>query len=158
MFNSFEFRNKALNNIRLHELNVRSGLKHRKDLKAFLITIFKKEKTPLNLVEFIFCDDKYIRNLNKTFLHHDYNTDTITFILSNKNEPISAEGYISIESVKSNSIIFQNSYETELMRVIIHTCLHMNGYSDKKPTEAKKMNDAQEKYLRKWLFHVKHKS
>jgi len=150
LFNSFEFRNKALSIIKFHEHYVKSGLRNRKQLKEFLISVFKQEHVFIRSIRIIFCNDVYLRYINKQFLKHDYNTDTVTFILSDQHQPIDAEAYISIDSTKANSRKFNVTHRDELMRVIIHSCLHMAGYTDKVQNEASIMQQKQEHYLLQW--------
>ena len=54
---------------------------------------------------------------------------------------------ISIERVKENSIIFENSFCKELYRVMIHGILHLIGYDDKSEKEKKKMKEKENYYL-----------
>ena len=78
-------------------------------------------------IDIIFCTDPYLRSINKKFLNHNYNTDTITFIYSELAQPLVGEGYISIDSIKKNAVSFKINYDEELVRVIIHSCLHLCG-------------------------------
>lgn len=149
-FYIFEFRNKPLNKIYFHELNIKSFLLHRGDLKIFLLTIFKKERTQVKRVDIIFCTDEDLLSLNKDFLNHNYYTDTLSFLLSIHGNPITGEIYISIDRIKSNATDLKISYQNELLRVIIHSCLHLCGYSDNPKNTSGKMEKPQEKYLKIW--------
>ena len=105
----------------------------------------------LDRVDFVFCPDKYLRNLNRTFLNHNYNTDTITFILSESTEPLIGEAYISVDRVKANAKSLKEDYQNEIIRVIIHSSLHLCGFDDKTKKEYLEMTRLQEKYLHEWL-------
>ena len=85
-------------------------------------------------LNYIFCNDDRILEVNRQFLGHDYYTDIITFDYS---EPgvVSGDMYISLETVKTNSSKFGTSYDEELMRVMIHGVLHLCGIDDKGPGE-----------------------
>lgn len=87
--------------------------------------------------------------LNKKFLDHQYYTDTLSFTL--QKTPLVAEIYISIDRVRENSTQMNISYQTELLRVIIHSCLHLCGYKDSSPTLKYRMTKLQEKYLNQLL-------
>lgn len=150
-FNIFEFRNKALDKVYFHDYNIKSPLRNKRLLKKFLIKLFKDQKIQIQKVDIIFCTDRYLRSINKKFLNHNYNTDTITFNLSDFQKSILGEVYISIDRVKENSIFFNVPYQEELVRVIIHSCLHLCGYMDKSRSQLLKMNHIQEKYLKKWV-------
>ncbi len=85
-------------------------------------------------ISYIFCDDEKILEVNRQYLQHDYYTDIITFDETEGNR-ISGDLFISLDTVKSNSEQFGQSYETELHRVIIHGVLHLCGINDKGPGE-----------------------
>ena len=150
-FDIFEFRNNTLSHLFFHEQDIKSGLRHRRALKEFLSKLFKKENTPVNSVNIVFCTDPFIKRMNKRFLHHNYFTDTLSFLLSPKGAPVTGEIYISIDTVRTNAIKFGVSYSQELYRVIIHSCLHLCGYEDKPTSNATQMIKRQESYLKQWL-------
>lgn len=81
-------------------------------------------------IAFIFCDDKKILEMNKEYLQHDYFTDIITFDYS-EGSVISGDIFISIDTVKSNALEFNVSFDEEIHRIIIHGVLHLCGQDDK---------------------------
>lgn len=117
----------------------------------FLKTLFQTEKKVLNWVNIIFCSDEYLLRLNQVYLDHDYYTDTISFILSEAGEGVAGEAYLSIDRIKSNAHERGISLDNEVLRVIIHSCLHLCGYLDQSKKRKKKMDDLQENYLNKWF-------
>jgi probable rRNA maturation factor len=122
-------------------------------LKAFIGTIFSKEKRKLASITYIFCSDDYLLQINRDFLNHDYYTDIITFGLSDPGYPIEAEVYISLDRVRENAAVHSVSYKEEALRVIFHGALHLCGYADKKKSEITVMRQKEEQYLR--LFEKK---
>jgi len=100
-------------------------------------------------LNYIFCNDDRILEVNKEFLGHDYYTDIITFDYS---EPgvVSGDMYISLDTVQSNSRKFRTSYDRELMRVIIHGVLHLCGINDKGRGERAVMEAAENRALDMW--------
>jgi len=123
-------------------------LSNRNDLRAFLHFLTKKEKTKIESIDIIFCDDEYLHTLNVQHLNHDTLTDIITFDLTqNKFQPKIAELYISVPRVKENAKIFKTTIKKELHRVIFHGTLHLCGYKDKKPNEVKLMREKEDVYL-----------
>lgn len=124
-----------------------SALTNRRALKRFLSGIFRKEKTALSAVTYIFCSDDELLKINRQFLKHDYFTDIITFNLAEKKEPVQGEIYISIDRVKDNAKKENTTIKEELHRVIFHGILHLCGYRDKTMDELKKMRKAENKYL-----------
>lgn len=122
--------------------------KDRNKLKSFLVQLLKKEGFVLKHLNIIFCTDQTLLEMNRTFLKHDFFTDIITFPLSEKNKPIEAELYISIERIKENASINNQTFSQELHRVIFHGCLHLSGYNDKSSQQIKKIRERESHYLR----------
>ena len=125
------------------------SLQSRSELKAFIETLFKKEKKKLESINYIFCSDKRLLEINQQFLHHDYYTDIITFDLS-ETDATQAEIYISIGRVKDNAKTEGVSFKSELHRVIFHGALHLCGYKDKSKGETLKMREREGFYMNKY--------
>ena len=87
-------------------------------------------------LNYIFCDDAYLLKLNVEFLEHDTLTDIISFDYT-MGKLIGGDIFISIERVKDNAELYNQPFERELARVMIHGVLHYMGYKDK--TEAEKL-------------------
>lgn len=120
---------------------------NKQSVKDFLELIFKKEKIALKQITYIFCSDEFLLKMNYDFLQHDYYTDIITFGLSQKNKPVEAEIYISIDRVKDNAKQLELLYKTEMLRVLFHGALHLCGYKDKTKSEILTMRAKEERYL-----------
>jgi probable rRNA maturation factor len=123
------------------------SLENRGELKRFIAILFKKEEQKLAELQYIFCSDDRLLEINRQFLQHDFYTDIITFPLSEPGHPINGEIYISVDRVKENAAEFGSSIKKELHRVIFHGALHLCGYKDKTPKEEKQMRLLEEKYL-----------
>jgi probable rRNA maturation factor len=132
-------------------------LRDRAGIKATLVALFKKEGKKLAELQYIFVSDGRLLEINRKFLQHDFYTDIITFPLSEPRDPIIGEIYISVDRVRENARVFGTTIKTELLRVIFHGALHLCGYSDKTPSEERKMRQLEEKYLNIHRFHVKQK-
>lgn len=115
-------------------------------IKETVAEIFSNEGKELQLLNYIFCSDHYLLEINKAFLHHDFFTDVISFDLS-EGETIIGEVYISMDRVKENAILHSATFETELIRVIFHAALHLCGYKDKKKSEITIMREKEDYYL-----------
>lgn len=134
------------------KINFRSGdrafsFPNKTFIKAFIEKLIKKEGSVLSEINYIFCSDEFLLNMNRDFLQHDYYTDIITFGLSEKNQPIEAEIYISIDRVKDNAKSLENNYQQEMLRVIFHGALHLCGYKDKTKSEISTMRAKEDQYL-----------
>jgi probable rRNA maturation factor len=103
-------------------------------------------------INYIFCDDDYLVEINQQYLNHDTLTDIISFDYSLGNE-IHGDIYISIERVRENAEEFKVSFEEELKRVMIHGVLHYCGYKDKSESDETLMRSKEDEKIK--LFHVK---
>ena len=99
-------------------------------LKRWLNTILRQYDKNAGEINFIFCSDNYLLEINNKFLMHDYFTDIITFDYC-EGLKVSGDFYISLDRVKDNSELFGYSFLDELLRVIVHGLLHLLGYKDK---------------------------
>ena len=98
-------------------------------------------------ITFIFSNDDKLRKLKKEYFGEDVFTDTISFNLEEKSDPIEGEVYISLERVSENALTFKQDFITECKRVIIHGCLHLLGYNDQSLKDKTKMVQLEETYL-----------
>jgi probable rRNA maturation factor len=127
-------------------------LKNKTRLKAFIANVFDKEDKRLKKLDYVFCSDDYLLQINKDFLQHDYYTDIITFPLSDKHQPIVGEVYVSLDRIRDNAKQHGCSVLEETLRVLFHGALHLCGYGDKSAKEAKIMRSKEDFYIS--LFHV----
>lgn len=134
------------NHIRFHFL-LTCILLNRGGLKKFILSLFNKEKKTIGELNIIFCNDEYLLSLNRQFLNHNYYTDILSFPLSEVNQPLIAEIYISIDRVRENAKAAHSSFKEELHRVIFHGVLHFCGYKDKSSRDIKTMRLMEDKYL-----------
>ncbi|MEI6264309.1 MAG: rRNA maturation RNase YbeY [Sphingobacteriia bacterium] len=142
------------------KINFRSGdqtfsFPNKTPLKAFIEKLIKKEGCLLSNIDYVFCSDEFLLKMNRDFLQHDYYTDIITFGLSEKNQPIEAEVYISIDRVKDNAKTLENNYQQEMLRVIFHGVLHLCGFKDKTKSEISTMRAKEDQYLQLFAKSLK---
>jgi rRNA maturation RNase YbeY len=97
-------------------------------------------------IDYIFCSDAFLLEVNQTHLGHDDFTDIITFPL-NEN-PIIAEIYISTERVKENAARLGIPFQDELHRVMIHGILHLCGYDDHEEGDIRLIRQKEDLYLK----------
>ena len=98
-------------------------------------------------INIIFCSDNYILDVNMKYLQHDYFTDIITFDYC-EGKVLSGDLFISVDSVRENSIEFGTDFEEELHRVIVHGVLHLIGYDDHTEEDKKLMRQKENYYLK----------
>jgi probable rRNA maturation factor len=104
-------------------------------------------------INYIFCDDDYILEINKQYLDHDYYTDIISFDYSVGNE-LHGDIFVSIDRVRENAVDFNVTFDEELKRVIIHGILHYVGYKDKTEEDEVLMRQKEDEKIK--MFHVEH--
>jgi len=104
-------------------------------INKWVKAVVKSHTGKLGDINFIFCSDTYILEVNNQFLKHDYFTDIITFDYTSGSR-ISGDLIISVDTVLSNSKLFEVAYSHELNRVMIHGILHLLGFKDKTDEEA----------------------
>ena len=97
-------------------------------------------------VNYIFCNDERILEVNREYLQHDYYTDIITFDYC-EDDIISGDLFISLDTVRTNAEMVGATYEQELHRVIIHGILHLCGINDKGEGEREIMEAAENRAL-----------
>lgn len=105
----------------------------------------EQNKKPGNLT-YIFCSNQKIREINKQYLNHDYDTDIITFPYNEKNI-VSGDLIISVEQVKLNAEAYNVRFFDELLRVMAHGVLHLLGYNDHTKQEIAQMRQAEDKAI-----------
>ena len=105
-------------------------LKNQKKLVKWIGDVISSEGFQVGEINYIFCDDSYLNKINQEFLNHDTFTDVISFDYTLGKE-IGGDIFISIERVLENAEKFNEVFENELHRVMIHGILHFIGYKDK---------------------------
>lgn len=129
--------------------SIRLPLGH-ESIKYMVKYVLGSEKYKVREIIINFITEKEITKINKSYLNHNYPTDIITFSYAPPSDKIEAEIFISLQIVKKNSKIYKVSFKNELMRVIIHGCLHLAGYNDKTPLEVELMRQKENYYLGKF--------
>ncbi len=117
----------------------------------WLTEVIESEDKEEGEINYIFCDDDYLYEINVQYLEHETLTDIISFDYTLGNL-ISGDIFISIERVKDNAQDFGVSFEEELKRVMVHGILHYCGYKDKTEADEKLMRAKEEEKMK--MFHV----
>ncbi|MBK7711222.1 MAG: rRNA maturation RNase YbeY [Bacteroidales bacterium] len=124
------------------------GFRLKASLKAKKVIdkVIRSEERITGDLNFIFMNDEKLRKINIQFLNHDYFTDVITFDY-NADNIVNGEVYISIDTVRANSINYKVSLNDEVIRVMIHGTLHLSGYDDKKEEDKERMRMMEDLWL-----------
>ncbi|MEI7509009.1 MAG: rRNA maturation RNase YbeY [Flavobacterium sp.] len=120
---------------------------------SWISLVIRSESKKEGDINYIFCDDDYILEINKQYLNHDYYTDIISFDYSVGNE-LHGDIFVSIERIRENATDFNVTFDEELKRVIIHGLLHYCGYKDKTSEEEVLMRLKEDEKIA--MFHVEH--
>lgn len=112
----------------------------KREISEWIKKVALSHKKKVGDIAYIFCSDDKILEVNNQYLKHDYYTDIITFDYTEE-DIISGDMFISLDTVKSNSVQINTDYETELKRVIIHGILHLCGFKDKSPKDEARMRE-----------------
>ena len=115
-------------------------------LRRWLQSVAAGYRKKTGRINYIFCSDEGILEVNRQFLQHDYYTDIITFDYSVA-DIVSGDIFISVDTVRSNAEERNLAYEEELHRVVVHGMLHLTGQNDKLPDDRAQMTCKENKAL-----------
>lgn len=139
--------------IHFFEEDVAFKPKNKKLLRAWLNSVVQAEGFKLKELNYIFCSDAYLLQINQQYLDHDTYTDIITFDNSEQEKVIVGDIFISVERIRENAAKFNVPEAAELQRVMVHGALHLLGYPDKTPAAKKIMTGKEDEYLGKINFN-----
>ena len=121
---------------RFYTEDIKFDLKGKRLVSSWLKEIAAANGRKIGALNYIFCSDPYLLDINKQFLGHDYYTDIITFDSSEDYMGIYPQGticgdiYISIDTIRANAQEYGEGFDRELHRVIAHGLLHLVGFDD----------------------------
>jgi len=121
-------------------------------LKRLICNLVEDNDYSVERVEYNFIGVDRMIEINKEFLNHDYPTDIITFDYT-VSKLISAEIFISINTLKENASKNRQSIENEMIRLVFHGALHCLGYKDKTKADKEIMRQKEDQCIN--MFHVK---
>ncbi|MGZ3833153.1 MAG: rRNA maturation RNase YbeY [Mucilaginibacter sp.] len=133
--------------INFFEEDISFKLKNKSPVKQWIKSTVEAEGYKLKELNYIFCSDQYLLQINKQYLDHDTYTDIVTFDNSDIEKVIVGDIFISIDRIRENAAKFNTGEVNELHRVIIHGALHLLGYTDKKAESKKTMTAKEDHYL-----------
>ncbi|WP_026913649.1 rRNA maturation RNase YbeY [Christiangramia portivictoriae] len=129
------------------------SLKNEDLFQNWLFRLAESENKNIGEINYIFCDDDYLLEINKQYLDHDTFTDIISFD-STVGNSLSGDIFISTERVQENAADFNVNFTEELKRVVAHGILHLCGYKDKTESESELMRRKEDEKIK--MFHVEH--
>ncbi len=126
-------------------------LDQEKEYAHWLNRVLLSEGRRTSELDYVFCDDEYLAEINLKYLGHDTYTDIVTFDYSDTGT-LKGDVFISTDRVRENAKLFEVTFEDELMRVMVHGVLHLLGYNDKTDEDRGKMRVRENEKIQ--MFHV----
>jgi probable rRNA maturation factor len=122
-------------------------LTHPVKIRRWLIEVAATEGVSVVQLNYIFCSDDYLLQINKDYLNHETYTDIVTFDNSEEANELEGDIFLSIPRVRDNANQLNQSFDVELKRVMVHGLLHLVGYKDKSAAEKRIMREKEDHYL-----------
>ena len=107
-------------NVFFHSEEIDFNLPNQPVIIDWINSTADQEGQTVQSLNFIFCSDKYLHQINVEYLNHDTYTDVITFPYMENGNSVEGDIFISIDRIKENAENFKTSFENELHRVMIH--------------------------------------
>lgn len=120
------------------------------DTSLWLEKIAASHQKEILEINYIFCSDDYLLEVNREYLDHDYYTDIITFDNSEDPKNLESDIFISLDRVEENAKDLNISFDKELLRVMAHGLLHLCGFKDKSNADAEHMREQEDSSLILW--------
>ena len=133
--------------IRFFNEDVDYKLPQKQKTRQWLTEQAKQEGYRIGELNYIFCSDEYVLQVNRDYLQHDYYTDIITFDQREEDDKLEGDIFISVERVADNAQQLSVTPELEMRRVLAHGLLHLCGYGDKSAEEATAMRQHEENWM-----------
>ena len=117
-------------------------------IQSFCDKVFNSNKINNAKISIVFCSDNFLSNLKKKYFNKNQYTDVIAFQMNEvSDKSLDGEIYISLDRALENSKVFKEPYEKEIIRLVIHGCLHLIGFDDQSLKEKKNMTKMEDKFL-----------
>ena len=88
--------------------------------------------------------------LNETFVRHRGSTDVITFDYPDaiESEPRACELFVCLDEARVQACRFGTTWQSEIVRYIVHGLLHLNGYDDRRGRDRARMKQRENQLVR----------
>ena len=121
-------------------------------IRGLLELVLSDNKHQAAEINIIITDDDSLRLMKKEYFDQDVYTDIIAFNIDE--DPFEGELYISHDRVSDNAKKFDQTFEGELKRILIHGTLHLCGFDDQTKEDKLKMTSMEENYLKKFSGNI----
>ena len=133
--------------VRNHQRDLRVNLSLLRQItRALLRDYMKREHLELGI--HLVSDSEMVR-LNETFLRHQGSTDVITFdyVEPAQQGLLSGEIFICCEEAVAQSRRFRTTWQSELIRYLVHGLLHLCSYDDRTAAKRRTMKAEENRLL-----------
>lgn len=115
---------------------------------SLIVAICNGEKAQVHDLSIVLADHQTVRQLNQSYLNHDYDTDVLSFPLNDTEATgVDGEVYIDLDTARERHEEFGVSFEEEVLRYTAHGVLHLIGYEDDTPDKKEQMRVLENHYL-----------
>jgi probable rRNA maturation factor len=132
------------NRQRRHKIDVRHL---RRIIRSLLVEDFHCDEFELGV--FLVGEAQMIR-MNEGYLGHAGSTDVITFDYCEAHAPAFLAGdiFVCVDEAAVQARKFRTSWQSEVVRYVVHGILHLRGYDDTGADARRKMKAAEDKLVR----------
>ena len=106
----------------------------------------------ISFLSISFINSSELKEVNKKYLKHDFNTDVITFNYSKQVNEIDGEILISFEDARLNARKYKTNYNKEINRLMVHGILHLLNYDDNNKKNKAIMKQMENKLINRYNF------
>lgn len=138
-----------VNNLQVYSQN---SSVNKRAVHSLILCLKSEFNLTIESLSISFINSEELRDINKEYLNHDYETDVITFNYSKKFKVIDGEILISFEEAKRNAKKFNVIYGKELSRLVIHGMLHLLNFDDNNKENKKIMKRLENKLILSYNF------
>lgn len=92
-------------------------------------------------------DDPTIRDLNRKYLDHDWETDVISFVLEQHEDRLIGQLIVSTDTATRIAGELNSTFDEEMALYVAHGTLHLVGFDDLDEESAIEMRAAERDYL-----------
>jgi probable rRNA maturation factor len=119
-------------------------------IAGYVRRVLRKSNVKNAAIAVVLVDSRRCRLMNKHFLGHDYVTDVISFPIE-RSPLLEGEVYVNLDRARSQAADYGVTVANETARLVIHGTLHLVGYNDAKPAQAKRMRAAEDRHVHHWF-------
>jgi probable rRNA maturation factor len=125
---------------------------NKRAIHKLISSLMEEFNLTISFLSISFINSARLRDVNKEYLKHDYETDVITFNYSKKIKEIDGEILISFEEAERNAKKYKVTYGKELCRLVIHGMLHLLNFDDKDTKSKKIMKQMENELINRYNF------